>query len=352
MLKFAMSTKQAKYLSRQLQDKKLRRIYHGIYTDDLTSSIEQLVQKNWMQIVSFIIPEGILSHRTAVDLKPFPFKSQYIVFITSTYTKTINLPGLIIKIYQGDNHHFIEPVLPNLARSNMPRFLLENLNRVTSHYKNIKTVGTEGVEFLLARELRLRGENRINQIRDEAYIIAEKLSLLIENEKLNKIISALLGTHSTQDILSGSYAKAIARKEPYDYERVRLFDKLTLFLKQCDFIQRKFPYTANSFKNLSFYESYFSNYIEGTEFMIDEAEDIVFKGLEIDQRHADSHDVLATFSLTNDYADMSITPQSAEQLIELLQNRHALLMHERPEKRPGEFKLKPNKAGNTYFVMP
>lgn len=352
MLEFATSTERSKYLSRQFKDKKLRRIYHGIYSNDFESPVEQLVQKNWMEIVLFIVTKGILSHRTAVDLKPFPFENQSIVFITSSYTKTINLPGLIIKIYQGDNQHFIEPVIPHLTRSNMPRFLLENLSRVSSHYKNIKTVGSEGVEFLLAKELRLRGENRIHQIRDDARIIAEKLDWLKEYTKLSKIISALLGTHSIHRVLSSPYAKAIARKEPYDYERIRLFDKLALFLKQCNFIQRKYPYTSTSFKNLSFYESYFSNYIEGTEFMIDEAEDIVFKGLKISHRHADSHDVLANFSLTNDYTEMSITPHSVEQLIDLLQNRHALLMRERPEKRPGEFKLKSNKAGNTYFVTP
>ena len=38
--------------------------------------------------------------------------------------------------------------------------------------------------------------------------------------------------------------------------------------------------------------------------------------------------------------------------MELLQRRHAILMKERPETRPGEFKIKENKAGNTLFVAP
>ena len=99
-------------------------------------------------------------------------------------------------------------------------------------------------------------------------------------------------------------------------------------------------------------ESYFSNFIEGTEFVIDEAEDIVFSGVRINQRHADSHDVLANFYLTNDYMEMSKTPRDAAEFLNLLKARHAYLMKERPEKKPGEFKNRKNKAGNTYFVEP
>ncbi|HEN5521435.1 TPA: Fic family protein, partial [Legionella pneumophila] len=129
-------------------------------------------------------------------------------------------------------------------------------------------------------------------------------------------------------------------------------DELIIYLKKCEFIFRQYQYEKNSFKNLSFYESYFSNFIEGTEFLIDEAEDIVFKGEEINNRHADSHDVLSNFIITNDLYEMSITPKTPEELIEILQRRHSILMKERPEKRPGEFKIEQNKAGNTYFVSP
>ena len=45
----------------------------------------------------------------------------------------------------------------------------------------------------------------------------------------------------------------------------------------------------------AFVESYFSNYIEGTTFTVEEAEDIVFKGRLVAQRHEDSHDVRGTF---------------------------------------------------------
>ena len=54
----------------------------------------------------------------------------------------------------------------------------------------------------------------------------------------------------------------------------------------------------------------------------------------------------------SDYSEMCVVPSSPEELINLLKERHALIMSERPEKRPGEFKVEPNKAGGTSFVLP
>ncbi|RUR29224.1 Fic family protein [Legionella qingyii] len=353
MIKIANTTEQAKQLSKEYLEGKLRRIYHGIYTDDLKSEINKIVIQNWMKIIPHIVSEGILAFSTASDLKPKRLGNEAIIFVISSYVKTINLPGLTIKVYKGNNHDFIDQILPNLFKSNMPRTLLENLSTVRgSSYIGIKTIGVEGVEKILAKELRTRGEESINQIRDEAKDIAKELGYQKEYQKLNQIISALLSTHTHENILFSNYAKAVAQKKPYDEHRVQFFDELTVYLNQCTLLTREYEYTAISFKNLSFYESYFSNFIEGTEFIIDEAEDIVFKGIEVNNRHADSHDVLSNFIITNDYSEMSITPDTPDELIEILQRRHAILMKERPEKRPGEFKIKENKAGNTLFVSP
>lgn len=138
----------------------------------------------------------------------------------------------------------------------------------------------------------------------------------------------------------------------YDNHRIQLFENLVLYLKKCQFKKRDYQYSKITFKNIAFFESYFSNYIEGTEFLIDEAEEIVFKGKEIKNRHADSHDVLSHFTLSNDFSEMSVTPQNPKELLDILQERHACLMKERPEKQPGIFKQKQNKAGGTYFVLP
>ncbi len=118
MLHIVNNTQQAKRLSRRYKENNVRRICQGIYTDDLKSPLEIIVLGNWMDILSHVVPHGILGYRTAVDLKPLPFRGISIVFVISSYVKTINLPGLIIKVYKGDNHQFLEQVLPKTQSNN------------------------------------------------------------------------------------------------------------------------------------------------------------------------------------------------------------------------------------------
>lgn len=347
---FAQDLNDAKRLSRLCRQKAIRRIYQGIYTNNLSDPLEKIVLQHWMHLVAHLVPQGILSFRTAMELKPFPYnKESAIVFVTSTYHKTITLPGLIIKIVKGIPDVYTEQILPNLARSNIPRLLLENLAPVKTHYK---ITGEEKVEEYLAKELRIRKEKSLNHLRDEAKKIATVLKYSSEFKKLNNIISALLTTNNSPHILKTSYGLAVAQNIPYDHHRLSLFESLFLHLKKCHFRDRPYHFSQLSFRNLSFFESYFSNFIEGTEFIIDEAEDIVFQGVKINHRHADSHDVLSLFNLTNDYSEMLKTPENENDFLALLKERHAYLMKERPDKYPGEFKSNANKAGNTYFVLP
>lgn len=351
---FSSGIAESKQLSRLCREGRLRRVYRGIYTNNLTDSLEEIVLRHWMHIVAHIVSAGILSFRTAMDLKTIPYKKgQAIVFVTSSYSKTITLPGLVIKVLQGNNRDYIEPVLPSLSKSNEARLLLENLSSVRgAHFKGIKTVSEEDIETYLAKIMRSRKEGALNTLRDEAKIVSEKLGYASEYQKLTAMISALLSTHKDKKLLKTSFAKAIVKKEPYDTHRLQLFESLSLYLRKCHFQARPYKYSKNSFRNLSFFESYFSNFIEGTEFIIDEAEDIVFSRRQINHRHADSHDVLALYQLTNDLFEMEKVPKNKDEFLKLLQERHAFLMEERRDKRPGQFKKEPNKSGNTYFVMP
>jgi Fic family protein len=51
-------------------------------------------------------------------------------------------------------------------------------------------------------------------------------------------------------------------------------------------------------------------------------------------------------------AEMHQIPADAVELIDILKVRHGILLSERPDKRPGRFKEKPNRAGGTDFVLP
>ncbi|MDE0374271.1 MAG: hypothetical protein OXI73_17235 [Rhodospirillales bacterium] len=66
-----------------------------------------------------------------------------------------------------------------------------------------------------------------------------------------------------------------------------------------------------SHATLAFFEAYFSNFIEGTEFAVDEAADIAFRGVVPNERPADAHDVLGTWRIVSDTREMGRTPTDA-----------------------------------------
>jgi predicted nucleotidyltransferase component of viral defense system len=96
---------------------------------------------------------------------------------------------------------------------------------------------------------------------------------------------------------------------------------------------RKMP----AWKNISFFESYFSNFIEGTEFEVDEAAEIIFEGKMPKDRPQDAHDILGTYQLLSSREEMFLTPKTYEDFIVLLKNRHKIIMSSRPTVAPGEF---------------
>lgn len=70
----------------------------------------------------------------------------------------------------------------------------------------------------------------------------------------------------------------------------------------------------------------------------------------IPSRDEDSHDILGTFRIVSDQKEMSVCPTSPDQFLDVMRRRHAILLKSRISKRPGEFKHRNNRAGNTEFV--
>ena len=110
--------------------------------------------------------------------------------------------------------------------------------------------------------------------------------------------------------------------------------------------------TSEAQRTLAFFGAYFSNFIEGTEFTVDEAADIVFGNVIPVSRPADAHDVLGTWRIVSDAADVARTPRNAELFLTLLKTRQTVLMAGRPEASPGVLKREGNRAGSTVFVAP
>ena len=112
---------------------------------------------------------------------------------------------------------------------------------------------------------------------------------------------------------------------------------------------------AATFATVAFFDAYFSNCIEGTEFEVGEARAIVFDGRIPAARPLDAHDVLGTYAVVGSRAAMSqsVTALSSfEAFLDHLRATHRTLMAQRTDKRPGEFKQTSNRAGDTHFVAP
>jgi len=341
-------SKYSKQISKLEKAGKLRKIASRVYTPNFTESPETIIRRNLFTILGKLYPGSMLSHRSALEFQP---TSAGHIFLTYTYTKKINLPGITLRFMEG--HGPIEgdnPFSGELYASQMERALLENLQVSRQPGPESKTLTLPEIEDRLEKVIRVKGEAGLNEIRVKARNLAGKLDMNAEFEKLNKLISALLTTHPSK-ILSSPLAVARAFGNPYDPAKLPIFEKLFVELKQHEFKDMPEKNTSNqSFRNFAFFEAYFSNYIEGTEFELEDAKRIIETNTPMPSRDEDSHDVLGTYKLVSNRDEMNITPDTPEQMLEILLYRHKVLLSARLSKKPGAFKDKNNRAGETHFV--
>jgi hypothetical protein len=165
---------------------------------------------------------------------------------------------------------------------------------------------------------------------------------------LDDLIGAILGTRNVG--LATPAARAAHAGLGLDPRRIELFETLQAALLRDPLEKRSDQ--PGSLPALPFIEAYFSNWIEGTEFELREAERIVFQRAVPEDRLEDAHDVLGTFDLVNDAAERRRTPDGPEDHLDLLRSHHALMLERRPRVSPGAFKTRVNRAGSTTFVHP
>ena len=331
-----------------LKESKLRKIAPRIYTTNMDDTPEDIIRRNVFYILGQLYPHAVISHRSAFELKPTEGGD---IFLTYTYTKNVMLPGIKVHLMQGPmgtDHDM--PFIENLYISSAERRMLENLQKGRTRNKVSKCLPRTYIEETLEKMLAVNGETGINAFRDKAREISRQLGMTEEFETLNLIIGALLSTKPTS-ILSADSAIARAYGAPFDKERVGLFKTLFEALHNEPFpVMDEQNVSTSEFRNFAFFESYFSNYIEGTEFEIEEAYRIIETGQPLPARNADSHDVLGTFQIVASRREMRRTPHTADELIEILQDRHRIMMAARPDKNPGMFKMQNNHAGDSHFV--
>lgn len=327
---------------------KLKKIAPRLYTSNTIDSAENIIKRNLIDILVWRYPNAVISHRSAKEMRPTPSGE---FFLTTTQNKRItDLPGITINLLKG----------PAACEGDIPyyglfiaceyRWMLENMQSSRKKGDESKVLPISVIEGKLEKILLMGGESKFNEYRDKLRETSEKLDMPKEFERINQIISALLATHSSE-VLSTPSAKALSAGLPFDTNRGELFETLFDAIKDEYFVERvNRNKDEESFRLFSFFESYFSNYIEGTEFEIDEAKQIVDSGMPIPRRNEDSHDILGTFRILSNRAEMSRLPSTVDDLYSILQSRHSVILSGRPQLEPGMFKTKNNRAGNTEFV--
>jgi hypothetical protein len=321
----------------------------GIYAEP-GNDLSSLVFSEWRDIVHFLFPDAIVSHRTAISMRP----EKGTIFLTrpiSTY-RNHKFGPLTVSVTPGDVQIATRPIGKDLRASDDARAWLENLSASRRRGAVPRALGQEALEAELDKAMARKGEAWLKAIRQEANAIAAQLGLEEEARKLDAVIGAICATRPHAGILKSDRAIARANREPFDPHVVSCFDGLARALGNHELPAIKVQLDRQSWRHQAFIESYFSNYIEGTRFALSEAEEIVFERRVDESRHADSHDILAVYDIAVDADEMVTTPSEPDEFRQLLSRRHAFLMHDRPDKRPGQWKEKPNQAGNVIFAAP
>ncbi|MBI1891156.1 MAG: Fic family protein [Burkholderiales bacterium] len=331
----------------------LRRVASGEWHRVAAGIFSTLPEEHWadqlrrerVRLLAALFPKAVISYRTAFE----SVINGDEMFLAYGYHRVVELPGVRIHLVKGPGPQ------PGDAQSHTgiyiastPRMFLDNLSidRSGRH----RNAPINKLEEKLIDILHIKGAAALNDLRDQAKAIAPALGRTREAALFDKMIGNLLGTrpdHRASSVRAQHVALGI------DHARMALFDRLADTLRKATL-----PHMSDSLKSpdakthFAFLESYFSNFIEGTKFSVNEAINIALRQQIAASRPKDSHDIAAVFLQAQHPAWRALPFPHTDAAIDHLSERHRIMMEKRPEIRPGEFKIDANAAGGTRFVEP
>ena len=351
--------------ARAIKAGRLRKVAPKLFTDDLKSPAEEIVRRHRLEIAAHFYPGAIISHRSALENNVSPGGRLHLT-LPGAVAPVRQLPGLEIRIWRGPAAQCGPNALPNdsripvaegleLFQSGQVRAVLENLQIARAHGDDEpKTLSDKQLELWLDRYLRIFGWRWLKELHEQAQGLAARLNWPRELQELNQIVAAIRGEKNGRR-LTTEVLRSRSHRKPFDPERLTLFGTLQARLAAERFAELPRP-AAPEFENRAFWEAYFSNFIEGTKFTVEEARAIVYdpqaaKALE-HKRPDDAHEVRETYRLIIDPKISGEVPRDASHLLELLKRRHARMMASRLAIEPGVFKKTNNEFGSRVFVAP
>lgn len=343
-----MNSAQVRSVQRRLKAGELTLMHKGVATSRPAEEWPALIARERLRVLAALFPGAIFGYRSAFN-GGLPVEG--VLYLSGTYGHTVKLPGLTVVVLKGAPKQVGD--LPMQGKElyfpSEPRLLLENLTQSRGAIK--KSAGRDAVETRLLSICDSRGEESLIRLREDARAMAPALGFDKEFKVLDALVGSILSTREPE--LTTQAGKARTAKPPYDPDRLALFERLAAELRATALPQpAEVTKSSRAREYFAFLESYFSNFIEGTEFEVQEARGIVLEGKPIERRPKDSHDIIGVFRQAVNPAWRNQVLASGEPVVAQLRQRHADQMAERPEVSPGEFKVTPNRAGNTEFVAP
>lgn len=328
----------------------LRQLARGIYTEDVSSELAAVVARHWHTIVGHEFPDAVITDRSALTGGKV---DGFLYLAHDARQRDLVLPGLRVLARRGAGPLAGDLQVPGgLYQASRARALVENMQPSRSRAgRPRRTLDDQEIDAWVERLCRLDGEDRLAEYRRQSEQLGPQLGIADTRiSELGRKIGAAIGTHRI-----ATSNRALAARQaglPFDPDRIERLDTLVVALRSAAPQSRNGldPGSPSSVVQ-TFYEAYFSNYIEGTTFTVGEAKAIIYDGEVLAGRSADSHYVLGTYRIVADHDEMSRTASDPHDFSELLRSRHATLMAGRPD-IAGAFKTEPNQAGQTLFVDP
>ena len=343
-------------LSRAVADGRIRRLALGLYSADVEAEPEALVDHNLWAVLAHFVPDALVADRSAAA-NGLPVDGTLFV-VSNERARPLTLPGVAVVPRPGPVALDDDPPWAGGLRiTSDARTLVDNLVLSRARAGHMaRTLSRDEIDGWLVDKAQLREDGYLDDLRASALDVADRLGVPERRELIEEVIAAAVSprlVRRTSSRLPAATARSGGR--PADAVRVRRFGELVRYLATeiDDDVPATIPAPAGDVEGtLPFFEAYFSNFIEGTEFTLEEAEQIVASGRVLPSRPEDAHDMLGTYAMVADLADRVAVPEHAEDLLGLLRRRHRSVMQGRPENRPGELKQRRNQAGSYVFVEP
>lgn len=329
---------------RLVEQGKLVRLARGIYSDEVLKPPEQIVRESWREILGRTMPGAVITDRSGFSGHPVDGH----LFVHHPRTRVIELPGLTIVPAKGLPAQPGDVKLGNdVFLASEQRALVDNARATRS--KNglpSRTLSRAEMHDHIVHLNTTRTPVQRQRLLDAVSEYASQTQKPLASADVTAFFNSAAGKLPTMKSKSKAM-RAAQSGNGFDQRRVQMFTTLAEKLEAEP--PRIRPARADR-PLLPFFESYFSNYIEGTEFTVEEAAEIALHGHIPEYRPADAHDIAGTYRIVNDRAEMEADLSSYEAFREALRRRHRAVMEGRPERGPGQFKTTNNRAGLTEFV--